>query len=303
MRNPQTGLLEGILLNYGTTAKDNGQALNPDTVYEIGSITKLFTGILLAQAVEAGKVQLDDPIQNYLPEDIHAPTYKNKPIRLDDLATHRSGLPRDTAAESLPQLYSWLDTYKLRRRPGSQYAYSNAGYALLGDILARLSGTDYGTLEYELISLPLGLMDTRETLTDEQTGRLAQGYTSSGSPAGYFPYSGAMSGAGYLRSTLQDMTRFLIANMDLNSTPLARSIALAQTVQAEGNDRGTGIGLGWEIDQVGTSNERLSKGGETAGFTSYISFLRDGSSGFVLLTNGMDVGRIVPDVINIMRKR
>ena len=112
------------------------------------------------------------------------------------MPTHRSGLPRDTAAESLPELYDWLDTYQLHRRPGSKYAYSNAGYALLGDILARLSGTDYGTLEYESISLPLGLTDTRETLTDEQTGRLAQGYTSSGSPAGYFPSSGAMSGAG-----------------------------------------------------------------------------------------------------------
>ena len=123
--------------------------------------------------------------------------------------------------------------------PGSKYAYSNAGYALLGDILARLSGTDYGTLEYESISLPLGLTDTRETLTDEQTGRLAQGYTSSGSPAGYFPSSGAMSGAGYLRSTLNDMTRFLIANMKLNSGALARSIALAQTVQAEGSDAAT----------------------------------------------------------------
>ncbi len=301
MRNPQTGELEGTLLNYGTTAKDNGQGVNSDTVYEIGSITKLFTGILLAQAVEAGKVQLDDPIQNYLPEDIHAPTYKNKPIRLEDLATHRSGLPRDTAAESLPQLYSWLDTYKLRRRPGSQYVYSNAGYALLGDILARLSETDYATLEYGSISLPLGLKDTRETLTDEQTGRLAQGYTSSGSPAGYFPYSGAMSGAGYLRSTLNDLTRFLIANMDPNSTTLAEPIALAQMVQAEGSDATTGIGLGWEIDRPGNSDERLSKGGETGGFTSYISFLRDGSSGFVLLANGMDVGRIAPAIINIMQ--
>ncbi|MGZ6316102.1 MAG: serine hydrolase domain-containing protein, partial [Anaerolineales bacterium] len=163
--------------------------------------------------------------------------------------------------------------------------------------------TDYGTLDYESISLPLRLTDTRETLTDEQTGRLAQGYTSSGSPAGYFPSSGAMSGAGYLRSTLNDMTRFLIANMNLNSATLGKSIALAQTVQAKGSDAATRIGLGWEIDHPGNSDERLSKGGETAGFTSYISFLRDGSSGFVLLTNGMGVGRIVPDVINIMQER
>ena len=111
-----------------------------------------------------------------------------------------------------------------------------------------------------------------------------------------------MSGAGYLRSTLGDMTRFLVANMDLNSTPLSESMSLAQAVQAQGSDAGTGIGLGWEVDHIGTSGERLSKGGETAGFTSYVSFLRDGSSGFVLLTNGMRVDQLVPDMIRILSK-
>jgi len=229
--------------------------------------------------------------------------YNDEAIRLIDLATHRSALPRDIDTDSLPELYGWLDTYELSRAPGSQYAYSNVGYGLLGDILARLAGCDYDTLALQSVSQPLELIDTREALVPEQTARLAQGYASGGVPIRYSPDSGAMSGAGYLRSTLNDMTRFLAANMDLQPTALSQSLSMAQAMQAEGDNAGSGMGLGWEIDQVGTSNERLSKGGETLGFTSYISFLRDGSSGFVLLTNGMHVDKLVPDMIRILRGR
>jgi CubicO group peptidase (beta-lactamase class C family) len=109
-----------------------------------------------------------------------------------------------------------------------------------------------------------------------------------------------MSGAGYLHSSLRDMTRFLIANMQPASTPLSEAIRMAQILRAEGSGSGTGVGLGWEIDRVGTTGERLYKGGSTYGFTSYISFQRDGSQGFVLLTNGMYAGNLVPHMLNIL---
>ena len=224
VRDQSTGLLEAMMLNYGTSAKDQGSDTTPDTVYEIGSITKVFTGILLAEAVNAGRVKLDDPIQNYMPPGIHAPTYRDQQISLVDLATHRSSLPRDADTDSLPDLYAWLNGYQLAHAPGSQYVYSNLGYSLLGDILARLAGSDFGPLELQAVSQPLGLVDTRETLTSDETERLAQGYRYDGSAADYFPDSGAMSGAGYLRSTLSDMTRFLVENMQPDSTPLATSI-------------------------------------------------------------------------------
>jgi CubicO group peptidase (beta-lactamase class C family) len=299
-RDPQTGQLEAMMLNYGMTAKENGQPVTSDTVYEIGSVTKVFTGILLAEAVNSGTVQLNDPIQKYLPPGIKAPMYKDIPITLLNLATHRSSLPRDIDTDTLPEMYGWLSKVHLASPPGSQYIYSNAGYSLLGDILARLSGKDFGALEFSSISQPLGMPDTTETLTQDQTHRLAQGYTYDGSTADYFPDSGAMSSAGYLRSTLQDMTRFLIANLNPDSTPLAASIKLAQVSQVEGRNPGTGQGLGWDIDQPGTANERISKGGGTSGFTSYISFMADGSSGFVLLTNGMYVENLVPQMLNIL---
>ena len=302
IRDPQTGQLEAMLLNYGTTAKGGGQPVTSDTVYEIGSITKAFTGILLAEAVNAGKVKLDDPIQNYLPPDVHAPTYKDKdiPITILNLATHRASLPRDPASDDMQDIYSWLDTFKPAHAPGSQYVYSNLGYALLGDILARLSGNDYGTLEFQSLSQPLGLMDTTEALSDDQASRLAQGYTYDGSLMPYFPMSGALSSAGYLRSTLNDMTRFLIDNMQPDTTPLASSLRLAQTVEAEGRNPGSGAGLGWDINRPGAPDESIWKGGVTPGFSSYISFRRDGSSGFVILTNGQLADSLASSIADLL---
>src|SRR5512135_488536 len=132
-RDPQTGQLQALMLNFGTTAKDGGTPVDSNTEYEIGSITKVFTGILLAQAVQSGRMKLDDSLQAHLPPGVHAPDYKGTPITLSELATHRSGLPRDLTSDSLPDLYTWLDTFQLSQKPGSEYIYSNLGYALLGD--------------------------------------------------------------------------------------------------------------------------------------------------------------------------
>ncbi len=299
-RDPQTGRLEAMTLDYGKTSKRNGQPVTPDTVYEIGSITKIFTGILLAQQIQSGTIHLEDPLQNYLPEGIEAPNYEGKQITLEDLATHRSGLPRDIDTDSVTGMYTWLNSYILTRAPGDEYEYSNVGYALLGDILARTTGTDFNTLEYQSVSQPLGLSDTTEQLNPGQSSRLAHGYTYDGSPAQYMPASGAYSSAGYMRSTLKDMTRFLIENMQPSATPLSDSIELAQQMQGEGKDANSGGGLGWDIDHPGTPSERLYKGGTTYAFTSYISFMRDGSYGFVLLTNGMYADTLVPPMLGIL---
>lgn len=301
-RSQQTGQLEAMLLNYGTTIKEGDVPVTSNTIYEIGSITKVFTGILLAQAVNNGDIKLDDPIQKYFPENIHAPTYRDDPIRVVDLATHHSSLPRDANSDDIQDIYSWLDSYELSHTPGMQYVYSNFGFSLLGDILARRSGSDFDSLEYSAISQPLSMTDTREILSAAQKARLAQGYTNGGSRATPFPDSGAMGPAGYLRSTLTDMTRFLIANMQPDSTPLASSLRLTQTMQTEGRDPGSGIGLGWEISQPGTPDERIWKGGDTPGFSSYISFEPNGDWGFVVLSNGHFMDSFAAQIIRLLRE-
>jgi CubicO group peptidase (beta-lactamase class C family) len=302
LRDPGSGQLKAMLLNYGTSFKDGKVPVDSETVYELGSITKLFTGILLAEAVNAGEVKLTDPIQAYLPDGIQAPVYKQIPISLVNLATHRSGLPRDSYTDSFSDIYTWLNGFQLSIAPGSEYIYSNLGYEILGDILARKANSDFGTLAFQSVSQPLGLLDTRETLTGDETSRLAKGYGYDGSPMDYEPESGAMSSAGYLHSTLKDMTRFLIENMQPDSVSLSSSLELAQTMQSVGRNPGTGTGLGWEIDRPGTLDERLWKGGATLGFSSYISFAKDGSSGFILLTNGQYVDNLALQMARLLKE-
>jgi CubicO group peptidase (beta-lactamase class C family) len=310
LRNPATDKLEAEIFNYGVASHQTERPITSDTIYEIGSLTKLFTGILLAQAVSDGKVKLDDPIQQYLPLDVHAPTYKDIPITLVELATHRSGLPRDPSKRYRPypfseaytqqNLYTWLSGYRLTRAPGEEYEYSNAGFGLLGDILAGLAGEDYDQLELQDVSKPLGLIDTEGVLSSEQENRLAQGYSDPSSPSPYFPQSGGMAGAAYLHSTISDMTRFLIANMQPDSTPLSTALRLAQTYRAKADGVYKGMGLGWQISNPLQPDERLWKRGQTIGFTSYISLAKDGSSGFVLLTNGLSIESLAPAFLKLL---
>ena len=302
VRNSQSGQLQVIYLNYGTAFKDSEIVVDSKTVYELGSITKLFTGILLAEAVNAGNVNLTDPIQTYLPSGTQAPVFKDIPITLVNLATHHSGLPRDLNTDNISDVYAWLNNYHLGLAPGSEYIYSNLAYGILGDILARNASSDFGTLVFQSISQPLGLLDTTEALTDDQRSRLAKGYGYDGTPMQYEPETGAMGSAGYMHSTLTDMTRFLIENMPPESTTLSSSLVLAQTMQSVGRNPEAGTGLGWEIDYPGKSYERLWKGGATYGFSSYISFVKDGSSGFVLLTNGQYIDNLALPIERLLNE-
>ncbi len=299
-RDPITGQLKVMLLNYGFMSKDTKQPITSDTVYEIGSVTKVFTGILLAEAINNGKFNLNDPLQNYLPTGIQAPSYEGTPITLANLATHRSSLPRDFGSDDMQELYNWLNKLRIDHVPGSEYAYSNVGYELLGDILAQNIGKDFGTLEFEGLSKPLGMLDTTEALSSDQEDRLAQGYDYYGSGAPYFPQSGAMGPAGYLHSTLNDMARFLIANMQPDATSLGPSLKLAQTSFAQGRNPGTGAGLGWDIAHPESPYARIWKDGATNGFSSYISFSRDENSGFVLLTDGQYIDDLASDIIQLL---
>jgi CubicO group peptidase (beta-lactamase class C family) len=134
---------ERWVVGYGRLSATDERVPDGDTVFEIGSITKVFTGTLLAQAVLNGEVQLDDPISMYLPEGVTAPEYEGRSITLLDLAMHYSGLPAfDTTPEeyTVGQLYSYLSGYQLTRAPGSIYEYSNFGYGLLGNLLVRVAG-------------------------------------------------------------------------------------------------------------------------------------------------------------------
>jgi serine-type D-Ala-D-Ala carboxypeptidase/endopeptidase len=277
-------------LSYGETAKGSRIAPNPDTVYEIGSVTKVFTATLLADMVERGLVKLDDPVQQYLPADVKMPVADGKPIRLVDLATQSSGLPRmpDNFAPSDPgnpfadygerQLYAFLNGHKLRRPPGA-YEYSNLGMGLLGVVLARRAGCTYEQLLSDRITRPLALGDTKITLDDRLRRRLAPPYNAVLEPEKNWDLQ-AMAGAGAVRSTARDLLKFANANL-ADDGPLQKAFRLAQRKHRDASN-GPAMGLGWQIAGDGITRWH---NGMTGGYHTWLAIVPGRQIAVVVLSN------------------
>src|SRR5919106_1221154 len=172
------GCLQGgeqRVVGYGRVRAGTQDTPGGATIFEIGSVTKVFTGLLLADLAEQGLVGLDDPLAGYLPAGGQVPTFKGHQITLGDLASHAGGLPRDPkgtlgrwlgdrrnpyAALSVEDLYAGLARTRLRRRTGERVKYSNLGAGLLGEALARAAGQGYEALVRERVCVPLGMRDT-----------------------------------------------------------------------------------------------------------------------------------------------
>ncbi len=256
-----------------------------DTVFEIGSITKAFTATLLLQEGTA----LHDPIRRHLPADLKVPTRDGKEITLLHLATHHSGLPRlptnfdpkdlanpyaDYGAEDL---YDCLETVELDRAPGATYEYSNLGAGLLGHLLERRNGKSYEQLVLTRICEPLGMSDTRITLSAEQRRRLAPGHLSPRKPAANWD-PGVLSGMYALRSTANDMLRFLDAN-------LGGAYDAAHSARAPIGD-GMSIGLGWHLLPLSPEGPMVVwHNGGTGGYRSFAAFIRKTGTAVVVLGN------------------
>jgi CubicO group peptidase (beta-lactamase class C family) len=253
------------VISYGRPALDSRAELNGDTVFEIGSITKVFTSILLADMVARGEVSLNDPVSKYLPKTVKVPARSGREITLLDLATHTSGLPR------LPG----------NLQPADEY--SNLGVGLLGHILSLRAGTNYETLVATRITKPLGMENTRAKLSPQMQSRLAVGYDQGGSPVTPWDFD-TLAGAGALRSTVNDMLKFLAANMGLNKSALLPVMQKAHAVQRATGTPNLSIGLGWHIlSNFGT--EIIWHNGGTRGYHSFIGFDRKKGLGVVVLSN------------------
>lgn len=277
---------------YGEVARGGGKAPDGDTVYEIGSITKAFTGTLLADMVDRGLVKLEDPVSSLLPEGITAPAFAaDQPLTLLHLATHTSGLPRlpdnmkpkdptNPYADYTPELmYSFLSAHKLRRAPG-EYEYSNYAAGLLGALLARRAGQTYEQLVSERITTPLEMNDTRITLTPDEQARLAPPHNGSLDVDKNWDLN-ALVGAGGLRSTVNDMLKLLAAALADDDRPVVKAIHLAG-VQRHGKPGEIGVGLGWHLARDGVT--RWHNGG-TGGYSSFIGYIPEKHMAVAVLCN------------------
>jgi len=306
---------ERWVVGYGKLSATAERVPDGDTVFEIGSVSKVFTGILLAQAVEIGEVQLDDPISLYLPEEVTAPEYEGKSITLFDLATDYSGLPGYRTLSpceeyTVDQMYTDLSGVRLTYAPGSMYAYSNFGFSLLGDLLVRAAGqADYETLLVERIAHPLGMDSTRIHMTPEMQSRLAAPHNDDLLP-GCNDARSAFYPSGGVRSTVNDILTFLAANMELTETNLLPAIQMANQPYRL-NDGGGYIGLGWQVNGIAKLH---GHNGRTGGYYSFVSWDPQRKIGVVVLTNatngiddigsqlilGITSGRPVPRNIEIL---
>jgi CubicO group peptidase (beta-lactamase class C family) len=269
---------------------DNGKEPDGDTVYEIGSVTKTFTATLLARAVLSGRVTLETPLAQVLP-DFKIPSRGGKEITLGQLGTQHSGLPR-LPSNLLPKdpanpyadydavkLKAFLAGYDLPRDPGAAYEYSNLGIGLLGYALAQLERTTYDAAVDDGILKPLGMTMTGTALTDAMRARLAPGHDDMGKAAKNWDLD-ALAGAGALRSTANDMLRYLRANMGIEQSPLAAAMNLAQQPRSDVT-RTMRIGLAWMTTEKGI----VWHNGGTGGYRSFLGFTADRRRGVVVLTN------------------
>ncbi len=278
---------------FGTKTA-GGQPVNEHTIYEIGSISKTFTGILLAQAVLEGKVKTDDPAQKHLPSAVKLPTKDGNQITLGHLSDHTSALarmptnfnPKDPANPyadyTVDQMYAFLNGYTLPREIGSKYEYSNLAQGLLGHILALKAGTSYEALMLSKIANPLGMKETKITFDDKMKQNLAMGY-SQGEQVSNWDIP-TLAGAGAIRSSVHDMLIYLQANMGLKKSKLLPAMQLAHQARHDKPGGGTRVGLGWHISK-GAEGDVIWHNGGTGGYRTFAGFVKETGKGVVVLTN------------------
>ena len=296
------GIVVGVIeprgrrvIAYGSLEKGDKRPLDGDTLFEIGSITKVFTALLAADMAQRGELKLDDPIAKYLPPGTKVPERNGRQITLVDLATHTSALPRmpnnfrpkdpenPYADYTVEALYSFLSSYELPRDIGVKFEYSNLGFGLLGQGLAHRVGMDYEQLVVTRICDPLHMNSTRITLSAPLRQRLAAGHSADlvTVPGWDIP---VLAGAGALRSSTNDLLTFLAAMMGYTNNPLAAAQKTTLGISRPTGGAFIDSGLGWVIDTRG-GGQIIWKNGGTGGYRTFIGYSPRTRIGIVALAN------------------
>tara|TARA_R110000868_G_scaffold301181_2_gene561621 strand:- start:1309 stop:2415 length:1107 start_codon:yes stop_codon:yes gene_type:complete len=299
---------------FGMADRATKKPINKDTIFELGSVTKVMTTLMLAQDLDYARMKLNDPIKKYIPT--LPDTFSHITVR--SLATHTSGLPLNLPSE-IKTRTAWENQYAVNWHPGSapdeSYQYSNVGIGLIGQALEKVAHANFNTLYRKNILKPLGMQPIALTVPAKLTMHYATGYRSNGTPApregeGLFPAAyGVKASAG-------DMQKFLSAAIGLPSTPTNIFYPMRMTQTPYVSVNGSAQGLGWQIhdlsgwgttrslmkgndllglnaypvsdvygDPVFHGTELIDKTGTTAGFRAYIAVLPDKKSGIVMLAN------------------
>jgi CubicO group peptidase (beta-lactamase class C family) len=281
-----------VIVGRGELGPDRPEAPGPATIFELGSITKVFTATLLALLAGEGVVGLDEPVNDLLPARAQLPA-RGRPVTLQDLSTHTSGLPRlpigwlrrsiahrqdPYAAFSDHDLDRAVSAAKLRREPGARVRYSNFGAGLLGHALAARTGVDYASLVEQRVCAPLGLADTRVAVAEPDLPRYADGHDARGRQVPHWTMA-VLAGAGALRSTATDQLAFLAAQYRGTDDRVAATTggpAVQRAIELTQQPRHSSGGgmrqcLGWMLvgDGPDLGRRLLVHTGGTGGFRSF----------------------------------
>ena len=277
---------------YGRVAPDRDAKPDGDTVYEIGSVSKVFTGVLLAALDGEGTVKLDTQVASLVPESLGLKPIDGTPMTLRHLSTHASGLPRlpanfkpkdpeDPYADyTEAQLFEALADVRARSTPGKAYAYSNLGTGLLGHLLGQVAKSDYEALIQKHITKPLGMTSTSVALSEDMRKRLAPGFDEAGRPVKNWDL-GILAGAGGIRSTVHDMMRFAAANLEEQDDMLGKALGVARAKQSDKAPGQMHMGLGWHVAPNGV----YVHSGQTGGYHSFLAVDPDKHMAVVVLSN------------------
>jgi len=276
-------------LNNGTSREVDG-----DTLFEVGSITKTFTALLLQGMIKRGEMKLDDPVARFLPASVRMPSRNDKPITLLQLVIHTSGLPENPdnlgptwANYTTNDLYAFLSRCKLTNDPGTRYEYSNLGASLLGNAIGLRAGTNYDSLLVDRICRPLNMNSTRCALTPDLKARATAGHDRSGKASWNENRSPVFYPQGGLWTTANDMLKYASAYLGLTRTGLAPVFKEAREVHVQ-----SGIpnqNLGWWVVQTDPLGRRFSfHAGDTAGYSALVGFDEARKRGVVILCSTSD---------------
>jgi CubicO group peptidase (beta-lactamase class C family) len=304
-RNPNAQALVIRMIRNGKSYTYHYQCPDKAALFEIGSVTKTFTGTLLAQAVLDHRVALSDDIRKYLTGNYPNLTYGRKAITLLDLANHTSRLPElpeDIGAQpgfdpltpekgyDSAMFYAALHRVKLDTVPGYKYNYSNFGIALLGHILERVYHQPYAGLLVKYMTGPFGMKNTYYELNAQQKHRMAIPHAENGRVIP-FQEEGMFAPAGDIHAPLADLMRYLAQQIQERS-PMVK-LSHQPTVNK--------VGLAWGVRSDG-KYRNIQHNGSTLGFTAHISAFPELNSGCVLLTNSKaNLGKLIAVIQKLSR--
>jgi len=269
---------------YGKLSYNSNKNVDKNTIFQIGSISKIYVSLILAQMVEDKLLSLDDPINKYLPDSIHIPTLNNEIITIKHLSTHTSCLQREIEPLDLfnyyngikERLYSYLSNIKDTLIVGKKFQYSNVGVDLLAQILINKSGLSYNELLEKYITKPFKLYDTYSFHEHRNSDNIALGHQDQD----IYP-SWDLSYSGCILSNANDLALFLKSQFIESNINNAINNTHALHFKIS-NDQF--IGLGWLYDN---KNKIYQHGGGTSGFRCLIGYSLKNKKGVVVLANSI----------------